>query len=292
MWVRHPNFRSLYTGVLLSRLYKVYPTTTTFASLGREIFGRVGELTGYVVLYLSLFLVLGNYLIVMARCIQEMFYSTTVCRPWAGVLACCLVFFSNQIRDLHKIAFLSIVRFNTQNRVLNNTQLYLRIIFSVIMLTHNLHTFLLSYRRNIHPYFHFHSQCCHHRHRPPPVYDQNFHDGSSRRHTVVGLPPIQRGSGLGARRDVTSWDDDVCHFLDCLHVHVCHEWAKDLPGHDVCHERTITLFAIALLGHTCHTHRVCLCFHRHLRQGGEVVMDTWVHGTRGCTCNWSLHTQQ
>ena len=134
-------------------------------------------------------------------------------------------------------------------------------------------------------------QCCHHRHRPPPVYDQNFHDGSSRRHTVVGLPPLQRGSG--PRTDVTSWDGDACHFLDCLHDHVRYGWARDLPGDDVCHERTITLSAIALLGHTCHTDRVCLCFHRHLRQGGEVVMDTtWMRGARGCTCNRSLNTQR
>ena len=104
------TLRNLYTGVLLARLYKKFPTATTFASLGREIFGGAGELTGYVVLYSYIFLLLGDYLIVMARCIQEMFVATTLCRPWAGVIACCLVFFSNQIRDLHKISFLSIVR--------------------------------------------------------------------------------------------------------------------------------------------------------------------------------------
>ena len=106
-----PNFRNLYTGFLLSRLHKVFPSATTLASLSREIFGSVGELTAYVVLYSNIFLLLGNNLIIMARCIQEIFYSTTVCRPWAGALACCLIFFSNQIRDLHKISFLSIIRF-------------------------------------------------------------------------------------------------------------------------------------------------------------------------------------
>ena len=108
----HPNLRNLYTGLLLARLYRVFPKTTTYGSLGREIFGRAGELTGYVVLYSYIFLLLGEFLIVMARCVQEMFYSTAICRPWAGVITCCLLFFSNQIRDLHKISFLSIVRFN------------------------------------------------------------------------------------------------------------------------------------------------------------------------------------
>ena len=208
---------------MLSRLHKVFPTATTLASLGREIFGRVGELTGYVVLYSNIFLFLGNYLIVMVQCIQEIFYSTTVCRPWAGVLVCCLAFFSNQIRDLHKISFLSIVRFNTQNgraRVLNNTQLYVSssVLSSCTTKCISLATFLLSYSQNVYPHFHFlHFQCCHHGHRPPPVYEQNFHDGSSRRHRVVGLPSLESGSG---QPDVKSRDDDIRHFLDCLHVHV------------------------------------------------------------------------
>ena len=103
----------MYTGILLARLRKHHPLVTTYGELGESLFGKKVGYACYAILYIYIFFVLGEYMVVMSRSIQGVFYNTDMCRPVAGILSCLILFISNQARTLRNIAFLSIVSFVT-----------------------------------------------------------------------------------------------------------------------------------------------------------------------------------
>lgn len=98
-----------YTGVLLCRIKTHRPNVTTYGELMENLFGGYGNYVGWIVLYLYVFLILGEYHLIMARSVQGTFYDASLCRPVAGIIASVIVFLSNQVRTLHNIALLSIV---------------------------------------------------------------------------------------------------------------------------------------------------------------------------------------
>ena len=100
---------NLYTGILLARIRRHHPNATTYGALAHDIFGEYGGYLGYGFLYVYIFLVLGEYQIVLAKSVQGVFYETRLCRPVAGIIASLIVTLSTQTRTMHKIAFLSIV---------------------------------------------------------------------------------------------------------------------------------------------------------------------------------------
>ena len=104
---------NMYTGILLARLRKHHPLVTTYGELGESLFGKKVGYACYAILYIYIFFVLGEYMVVMSRSIQGVFYNTDMCRPVAGILSCLILFISNQARTLRNIAFLSIVSFVT-----------------------------------------------------------------------------------------------------------------------------------------------------------------------------------
>lgn len=104
---------NLYTGILLVRLRDHHPTITTYGELGTTLFGENIGIVAYVFLYLHIFFLLGEYMIVMARSIQGIFYTTDICRPTAGIITMVILVISNQARTLRNIAILSVVSFVT-----------------------------------------------------------------------------------------------------------------------------------------------------------------------------------
>ena len=100
---------NFYTGILLSRIRRFYPKATTYGALGYDLFGNLGGYIGWGFLYVYIFLILGEYQIVLAKSVQECFYETKICRPVAGLIACGILLFSNQVRTMRNISLLSII---------------------------------------------------------------------------------------------------------------------------------------------------------------------------------------
>ena len=61
---------NMYTGILLARLRKHHPLVTTYGELGESLFGKNVGYVCYGVLYVYIFFVLGEYMVVMSRSIQ------------------------------------------------------------------------------------------------------------------------------------------------------------------------------------------------------------------------------
>ena len=102
---------NVYTGVLLSRMRTAFPADcSTYGTLGHRLFGKWGGLVGYIMLYSYLSLILGDYMIVMAKSIQGISsFSADLCRPMAGLVAMFILLVSNQLRTLHAISLLSVI---------------------------------------------------------------------------------------------------------------------------------------------------------------------------------------
>ena len=102
---------NVYTGVLLSRMRTAFPADcSTYGTLGHRLFGKWGGLVGYIMLYSYLSLILGDYMIVMAKSIQGISsFSADLCRPMAGIVAMFILLVSNQLRTLHAISLLSVI---------------------------------------------------------------------------------------------------------------------------------------------------------------------------------------
>ena len=64
----------MYTGILLARLRKHHPLVTTYGELGESLFGKKVGYACYAILYIYIFFVLGEYMVVMSRSIQGVFY--------------------------------------------------------------------------------------------------------------------------------------------------------------------------------------------------------------------------
>eukprot|EP00941_MAST-03F_sp_MAST-3F-sp1_P006294 g6294.t1 len=100
---------NLFTGLLLSWTRTWYPNVTTYGELAGELYGKCGKILCFSLLYGYIFLVLSDYMIVLARSVQGLLHNFAICRPTAGIIAGCLLLFPNQMRSLHSVSFASII---------------------------------------------------------------------------------------------------------------------------------------------------------------------------------------
>ena len=56
---------NMYTGILLARLRKHHPLVTTYGELGESLFGKKVGYACYAILYIYIFFVLGEYVVVV-----------------------------------------------------------------------------------------------------------------------------------------------------------------------------------------------------------------------------------
>lgn len=104
---------NFFTGFQLNKIHLKYRSAVTFGDVGTHLFGSVGGGIMYFMLYFYLLLLLGDYLITLAKSIQGIFWSVDLCQPVATGIACVLLLPSNQFRTLGGLTVLSALSFAT-----------------------------------------------------------------------------------------------------------------------------------------------------------------------------------
>merc|ERR1719285_605565 len=77
--------------------------------LAEHMYNRAGSFACYIFLYVYIFFVLGEYLLVSGKAVQGALYTMPVCIDTATFYVVCILLPLNQVRTLHSVAFLSII---------------------------------------------------------------------------------------------------------------------------------------------------------------------------------------
>ena len=104
-----------YTGILLVRLRNVFPNVRNFGDVATATFGpRAGDGVRLLV-YLTLLMNCGGYLLVIAHTVKELAFhvSDGWCSPVTALFAAGILLPFNQIRTLHHMSYMSAVSFFT-----------------------------------------------------------------------------------------------------------------------------------------------------------------------------------
>jgi len=109
---------NLYTGLLIAKLAMFFPHAKTFGDVAGKVWGDHGRHMTYFVLYVYLFLLLGDFLLVAAKSVQGFFYDVKICLPTAALLSCLWLLPSNQFRTLSNLTVLGAVSTLTITAVL------------------------------------------------------------------------------------------------------------------------------------------------------------------------------
>jgi len=118
-------FLGQYTGKLLCKLVCAYPESGTVGMLAENLYNKTGAVACYLFLYVYIFFVLGEYLLVSGKAVQGMFYSDPICIETATFYVVCVLLPLNQVRTLHSVALLSIISIVTVLIVLAMCLFYL-----------------------------------------------------------------------------------------------------------------------------------------------------------------------
>jgi len=118
-------FLGQYTGKLLCKLVCAYPESGTVGMLAENLYNKTGAVACYLFLYLFLFFVAGEYLLVSGKAVQGMFYSNPICIETAIFYVICVLTPLTQVRTLHSVALLSIISIVTILIVLVMCSFYL-----------------------------------------------------------------------------------------------------------------------------------------------------------------------
>mmetsp|Transcript_5768 Transcript_5768/g.17016 ORF Transcript_5768/g.17016 Transcript_5768/m.17016 type:complete len:484 (-) Transcript_5768:93-1544(-) len=104
------SLANFHTGLMIHRVALLHPNAHSYGSLVRAVFGD-GLVTRAVavLIYLYLFLILGDYVLVLALSIQEIFWGWRLCRPVAAGIAAGLLLVTNQLRTLKQVAVATIL---------------------------------------------------------------------------------------------------------------------------------------------------------------------------------------
>jgi len=102
-------FAGQYTGKILCKLIVAFPEAATLGELAEHLFNRVGIMVSYVFLYVYLFFILCQYLLVSGKAVQGALYNDPICIDIAILYVACVLLPLNQVRTLHSVSFLSII---------------------------------------------------------------------------------------------------------------------------------------------------------------------------------------
>jgi vesicular inhibitory amino acid transporter len=104
------SLANFHTGLMIHRVALLHPDAHSYGALVEAVFGD-GLVTraAAVGIYLFLFLLLGDYLLVLALSVQEIFWGWRLCRPIAAAIAAGLLLVTNQLRTLKQVAVATIV---------------------------------------------------------------------------------------------------------------------------------------------------------------------------------------
>lgn len=100
---------NFFTGYLLNRMHLAFPSVITLGDLGQRAMGPFGAILGYGGLYVLLFFILGNYMAVLGKSVQQIFYDSELCLPTGTVVAMALTLPMNQLRTLYYVSLMSVV---------------------------------------------------------------------------------------------------------------------------------------------------------------------------------------
>ena len=105
---------NLYCGWLAWEAQTIsFPGTLTLAQIGHRAYGTTGQWVTGVVVYSFLFFVLGNYLLTLGLCLQQVFVTVDMPRPLWSLLGALLLLPFCQIRTLNGARLLLIVNITT-----------------------------------------------------------------------------------------------------------------------------------------------------------------------------------
>lgn len=97
---------NMYTGLLLWRVKMQFPRAVTYLDMARSVCGPKVVVFSSVVVYLHIFLTLGDYLLIMGESLALLFYDSLLCRPYFILISCACVLPVNQLRTLNDTKWL------------------------------------------------------------------------------------------------------------------------------------------------------------------------------------------
>jgi len=97
------------TGKILCKLVVVFPEASTLGVLAEHLFNRAGIISSYMFLYVYIFFILCQYLLVSGKAVQGALYGEPICISTAILYVACILLPLNQVRTLHSVSFLSII---------------------------------------------------------------------------------------------------------------------------------------------------------------------------------------
>lgn len=103
---------NVYTSLLLNSVHMEFPDVITFGDALHKLMGRSWGIFGYLLLYVYLFLVCANYVVVLAESIKLVVPAFS-CRAVGTAVGCVLLLPGNQFRTLGGLTILSVVSFGT-----------------------------------------------------------------------------------------------------------------------------------------------------------------------------------
>ena len=106
------SLANLHTGLMIHRVAMLHPKRGytyggLIAAVLEDEYPRLTRVM-WCMIYLFLFLLLGDYLLVLALSLQEIFYTVRLCRPVAAAVACGLLLVTNQLRTLKQVAIATV----------------------------------------------------------------------------------------------------------------------------------------------------------------------------------------
>lgn len=107
---------NVYTSLLLWQVRKIYPQSVSYIDMSRYSFKNWGKFMSRItaiLVYLHIFMVLSDYLLVIGQSLGLIFYDFKICKPWWMLIGCFCILPFNQIRLLNSTKILCWVNMAT-----------------------------------------------------------------------------------------------------------------------------------------------------------------------------------
>jgi len=97
-------FLGQFTGKILCKLVVGFPGSPTLGGLAEHLFGKIGVVSCYVILYVYLFFALSQYILISGKAVQGAIYEDNMCISTAMLYAGCVLLPLSQVRTLYSVS--------------------------------------------------------------------------------------------------------------------------------------------------------------------------------------------
>jgi len=97
-------FLGQFTGKILCKLVVAFPASPTLGGLAEHLYGKIGKMSCYVILYVYLFFILSQYMLISGKAVQGAIYEDNMCISTAMLIAGCILLPLSQVRTLHSVS--------------------------------------------------------------------------------------------------------------------------------------------------------------------------------------------